>query len=329
MTAPLLYVPSPLVEPMAARSAISFRGVVKRFGATFALDVVDVEVALGETVALLGPNGAGKSTAIAIMLGLADPTLGRAITLGLEPRQAVQTGRIGAMLQAGGLPAGVRVGELVDFVRRLYPQPLSRADALTRAGLTELADRQIETLSGGEAQRVRFALAIAGDPDLVFLDEPTVAMDVQARRTFWNDMRRSAAEGRTILFATHYLEEADQVADRIIVLDRGRVVADGTGASIKSAVTGRTVRFTTAVADRARLAALPGVSEVEVRGQRVSLASSDADATVRALLAAGLPVSNLEVVGAGLEEAFLALTRGEEPMSDPQPNPTDRGGPTS
>ncbi len=327
MNAPSLAAPSPLVEPIAAHAAVSFRSVVKRFGATVALDMVDVEVSRGETVALLGPNGAGKSTAIAIMLGLADPTRGRAIILGLEPRHAVQTGRIGAMLQAGGLPAGVRVGELVDFVRRLYPQSLSRADVLTRAGLTELADRQIESLSGGEAQRVRFALAIAGDPDLVFLDEPTVAMDVQARRAFWDDMRRFAAEGRTILFATHYLEEADQVADRIIVLDRGRVVADGTGASIRSAVTGRTVRFTTVVADQARLAALPGVSEVEVRGDRVSLASLDADATVRALLATGVPVSDLEVSGAGLEEAFLVLTRRDELMSDPQPNQPDRGEP--
>jgi ABC-2 type transport system ATP-binding protein len=329
MIAPSLAAPSPSVEPIAADSAISLRGVAKRFGATMALDVVDVDVSRGETVALLGRNGAGKSTAIAIMLGLADPTLGRAITLGLEPRHAVQTGRIGAMLQAGGLPAGVRVGELVDFVRRLYPQPLSRAAALTRAGLTGLADRQIENLSGGEAQRVRFALAIAGDPDLVFLDEPTVAMDVQARRAFWDDMRRFAAEGRTILFATHYLEEADQVADRIIVLDRGRVVADGTGTSLKSAVAGRTVRFTTAAADKAHLAALRGVSQVEVRGDLVSLVSSDADATVRALLTAGLPISNVEVTGAGLEEAFLALTRREELTSDPQPYQPDRGEPTS
>ncbi len=293
-------------------ASVSFDRVTRRFGDTVALDAVDLAIPVGQTVALLGPNGAGKSTAINVMLGLLAPTSGRARTLGLEPRDAVATGRLGAMLQGGGLPTFVRVGELVDFARGIYPHPLSRAAILERAGLASLAGRRVESLSGGEQQRLRFALAIAGDPDLVFLDEPTVAMDVETRRAFWADMRRSAAEGRTILFATHYLEEADQVADRIVVLSRGRIVADGTGASIKAATSTRAVRLTLPGASAEMLSRLPGVTAVERRGDAVSLASTDADATVAALYATGLRVRDLEVTGADLEEAFLALTGPDE-----------------
>ena len=220
------------------------------------------------------------------------------------------------MLQDAGLPAGAAVGDLVEFARRLYPAPLSRDDILSRAGLTELAARRVEGLSGGEAQRVRFALAIAGDPDLVFLDEPTVAMDVETRRAFWDDMRRSAAEGRTIIFATHYLEEADQVADRIVVLDHGRVVADGTGSALKAGVTERSVSFSLEAADRDLLASLDGVRSVEVHGASVRVASDDADATVRALVQAGIPFRDLEVTGADLETAFLSLTARGTPAPD-------------
>ena len=195
-------------------AAVEFDGVSRRFGDVLALDDVRLSIRPGETVALLGPNGAGKSTAIGLMLGLLEPTSGAVSVLGMSPRQAVASGRIGSMLQQTGLPTNVRVGELVDFARRLYPHPLSQAAVLERSGLTALSDRSVDRLSGGESQRLRFAIGIAGDPDLVFLDEPTVAMDVETRRAFWADMRRSASEGRTILFATHYLEEADQVADR-------------------------------------------------------------------------------------------------------------------
>src|SRR5689334_5563795 len=176
-------------------SAVAFDAVGRRFGSTVALDAVSLAIAGGETVALLGPNGAGKSTAIGIMLGLLEPSTGSAQTLGLDPRDAVRSGRVGAMLQTAGLPAAARVGELVDLARALYPDPSPRDAILERAGLTGLVGRRAETLSGGEAQRVRFALAIAGDPDLVFLDEPTVAMDVESRRAFWGDMRRFAEEG--------------------------------------------------------------------------------------------------------------------------------------
>ena len=224
--------------------AVAFDAVSRRFGETQALDAVTLGIATGETVALLGPNGAGKSTAIGIMLGLLEPSTGRASTLAVSPREAVRSGRVGAMLQSAALPAGARVGELVELSRGLYPSPSPRDEILDRAGLTAIAGRRAETLSGGEAQRVRFAFAIAGDPDLVFLDEPTVAMDVEGRRAFWDDMRRFAAEGRTVLFATHYLDEADHVADRILVLDRGRIVGDGSPATLKASVSERTVRFT-------------------------------------------------------------------------------------
>jgi ABC-2 type transport system ATP-binding protein len=295
-------------------TAVAFEGVSRRFGETLALDEVALRIPAGETIALLGPNGAGKSTAISIMLGLLNPTSGTARTLDLEPRVAVRSGRVGAMLQSAGLPPGARVGELVELARALYPSPLSREAVLERAGLTELAGRRVETLSGGESQRVRFAFAIAGDPDLVFLDEPTVAMDVESRRAFWADMRRFAAEGRTVLFATHYLDEADQVADRILVLDRGRIVGDGTPADLKATVTERTVRFAwpEAVDGEARLHALPGVIGVDRHGASIALLSNDADETVRGLVGSGIPFRHLEVAGADLDAAFLALTSTPE-----------------
>ena len=294
-------------------SAVVFDGVTRRFGATTALDDLRLDIGVGETVALLGPNGAGKSTAISIMLGLLAPSAGRATTLGLDPLVAVRSGRVGAMLQAATLPAGARVGELVDLARALYPSPAPRGAILERAGLAALAGRRTDTLSGGEAQRLRFALAIAGDPDLVFLDEPTVAMDVEARRAFWADMRRAALEGRTVLFATHYLDEADGVADRIIVLDHGRIVADGSPAALKASVAERTVRFAASAGDPAaddRLARLPGVRTVTRRGDDVTLACTDADAAVRGLVTTGIAFAHLEVAGADLDAAFLALTTG-------------------
>lgn len=289
-------------------TAVRFEGVTRRFGEVVALDALDLTIDVGETVALLGPNGAGKSTAIGLMLGLLTPTSGTVMTLGMTPREAIASGRIGSMLQQTGLPTGARVGELVAFARQLYPHPLGQTTVLERAGLAALAGRPVENLSGGETQRLRFAIAIAGDPDVVFLDEPTVAMDVETRRAFWADMSRSAADGRTILFATHYLEEADQVADRIIVLDHGRIVADGTGRSIRGRISARTIRFDLPDADPATLARLPGVTEVEVHRQAVRLTSTDADATVRAISSADLPIRDLEVTGADLEAAFLALT---------------------
>jgi ABC-2 type transport system ATP-binding protein len=306
---------SPTRQSTSRPEAVAFEGVSRRFGETVALDDVDVAIAAGETVALLGPNGAGKSTAIAIMLGLLDASAGGARTLGLAPRDAVRSGRVGAMLQSAGLPPGARVGELVGLARALYASPSPRDAILERAGLTALTARRIETLSGGESQRVRFAFAIAGDPDLVFLDEPTVAMDVESRRSFWEDMRRFAAEGRTVLFATHYLDEADQVADRILVLDRGRIVGDGSPAELKATVSERTIRFAWpdgAESDDASLRGLPGVIGVDRHGPSVALLSRDADETVRALVTAGIGFRHLEVAGADLDAAFLALTSTDQ-----------------
>ncbi len=296
---------------MIQQPAVDFDGVSRHFGSTLALDDARFRIGIGETIALLGPNGAGKSTAIGIMLGLLEPGSGNVRVLDLPPRGAVRSGRVGAMLQAATLPVGARVVELVELARGLYPHPLTRDAILERAGLTDLAGRRAETLSGGETQRVRFALAIAGDPDLVFLDEPTVAMDVESRRAFWADMRQFAAEGRTVLFATHYLDEADQVADRIVVLDRGRVVADGSPSELKGAVAERMVRFAAEPGDgawEAVLRDLPGVLAVERHGETVSLRTQDADSTVRALVATDIRFRHLEVMGADLDTAFLALT---------------------
>ncbi len=303
-------------------TAVAFDGVGRRFGDTVALDDVSVGISAGETVALLGPNGAGKTTAIGIMLGLLEPSTGRASTLGMSPHDAIRSGRVGAMLQSAGLPPGARVGELVDLARGLYPAPSPREAILERAGLTALVDRRAETLSGGEAQRVRFAFAIAGDPDLVFLDEPTVAMDVEARRAFWDDMRRFAAEGRTVLFATHYLDEADHVADRIVVLDHGRIVGDGSPAELKATVTERVVRFGLLDADPTAdttLGALPGVLRLERHGTSLSLLTADADATVRALVTGEVAFRHLEVAGADLDAAFLALTSDDPRGARPSP----------
>jgi len=291
--------------------AVEFRGVTKDFGTSRAVDGIDLTLRAGEMVALLGPNGAGKSTSVSLMLGLRQPSTGTVRVFGGPAETAVKAGRVGAMLQTGGLVPNVRVVELVDFVRGLYPKPRPLDEVLEAAGCAEFARRQVERLSGGQAQRVRFAMAIAGDPELLFLDEPTTGFDVDTRRRFWKAIREFAAGGRTVVFATHYIEEADAVADRIVVLQHGRVVADGTAAAIKAHTGGRIVRFVLPRADRVHLAGLPGVTGVEVEGERVRLRTADSDATVRAAIKADLPLHDLEIGGADLEEAFLALVHAD------------------
>ncbi len=292
-------------------NAITFTGVSKSFGAVRAVETLDLEIGIGETVALLGPNGAGKSTSLGMPLGLIRPSAGSVRVFGDPPDAAVRNGMVGAMLQNGALVAGLTVRELVEFVRTLYPEPLPATEILALAGLTGLAKRRADQLSGGQAQRVRFALAIAGAPRLLVLDEPTAAMDVESRRSFWTSMREYAAGGRTILFATHYLEEADENADRVIVIAKGRVVADGNAQQIKAAAGGRTIRFTIGDQPMAGFDTLPGVTGVEVRGGSVQLRTSDSDQTVRALYASDINVRDLEVKGADLEDAFVSLTGGE------------------
>jgi ABC-2 type transport system ATP-binding protein len=301
-----------------AGPAVAFRDVVKVYnGRVTALDHVSFDIARGETVALLGPNGAGKSTAIDTMLGLRPPTSGQVRVLGMTPADAAAAGKIGGMMQTGGLPEGARVSELIGLFRQLYqgrrsPAACDQADLLRLAGLTELAGRRVEQLSGGQAQRVRFALALAGRPELLFLDEPTAALDVEARRSFWQSVRTIAGQGTTVLFATHYLDEADANASRIIVVSHGRVLADGTPAQIKAYTSVRTIRFSTPAPDTSVLLGLPGASDVSADGDAVTIRSGDADATLPALYALASPVRGLEVGGGGLEEALLALTGDDD-----------------
>jgi ABC-2 type transport system ATP-binding protein len=292
-------------------NAITFAAVTQRFGGVTAVDAVDLEIEAGRTVALLGANGAGKSTSIALMLGLTRPTTGNVRIFDETPDAAVAAGAVGAMLQDGALVPGLTVRETVDFVRGLYPDPLPLAEVLELTGLTDIARRRTTRLSGGQARRVDVALAIAGGPRLLILDEPTTALDVEARRAFWTAMRSYAGAGRTVLFATHYLEEADENADRIVVLARGGVAADGTPAQIKSMVGGATVSFTLGTQSVAGLDLLPGVNGVRITGETAALTTLDPDATVQALYRTDLTVRDLRVTGADLEDAFLALT-GEQ-----------------
>lgn len=286
---------------------MSFTGAVKTFGAVRAVAGIDLDVACGETVALLGRNGAGKSTAISLLLGLNEPDGGSVALFGGSPQEAVRAGRVGAMLQDTRPVSRVTVQELVSFVAGRYPAPLPVAETLRLAGVEELAGRRADRLSGGQAQRVRFALALAGDPALIVLDEPTAALDVEARHAFWESMRAYALRGHTVLFSTHYLEEADAHADRIVVLDRGRLVADGTGEELRRSAGGGLVAFDLAGRGTEGLALLPGVVAVEVRGDRARLRTDDPDATVIALAELGA-IRGLEVAPASLDDAFLALT---------------------
>jgi ABC-2 type transport system ATP-binding protein len=298
--------------PLGGEVALRFDGVVRRYGKHLALNHLTFAVRRGETLALLGPNGAGKSTTISLLLGLLRAHDGTVEVLGTTARDAVAQGRVGAMLQTGsgnGLPPGVKVGEALALVRRLYRDPAPFDTTVERAGIGPFVGCRTNQLSGGEAQRVRFALAIAGDPELVFLDEPTVAMDVDGRRTFWRMMRQFGQEGRTIVFATHHLEEADQIADRVIVINHGRVVADGPGATLKAAVAARHLRFVVTDPEPERYDRLEGVTDVEICGSGVTLVSLDADATARDLVRSNIAFRDLEVTGACLEDAFIALTQ--------------------
>jgi ABC-2 type transport system ATP-binding protein len=272
---------------------------------------VDIAIAPGETVALLGPNGAGKSTTVDMMLGLLRPDSGSVSLFGMTPDQAVKAGAVGAMLQVGAVLKDLSVRELITMMASLYPKPLSVDEVITLAGIGDLIGRKSTRLSGGQTQRLRLAVALVSNPDLLVLDEPTAAMDVESRREFWATMRQFAASGKTVLFATHYLEEADTYADRVVVMARGRVVADGPATEIKAAVGTRTIRLTLPAADAAALAGLPGVVDVGVRGEAVLLTCADSDAALRALLPAYPDARDIEVSGAGLEEAFVRLTSEE------------------
>jgi ABC-2 type transport system ATP-binding protein len=291
---------------------VTFENVSKHYGRLRAVEGLSLDLHAGETVALLGPNGAGKSTSLDMLLALRKPTSGRIRMFGGDPYHAVKSGRVGAMLQSGGLMPEVTVRDLVELVTKLHPNPEPVATTLKRAGITQFADQRADRLSGGQTQRVRFALAICGKSELIVLDEPTAAMDVETRRLFWNSMKEEVAAGRTLLFATHYLEEADQAADRILVINRGRLLADGTPAEIKARAGAKRLSFRLDKVDEPFLLGLPGLVNLEVRHDVVQIQSSDSDATLYAIIDAGYRPREIEVSSLGLEQAFLAITAEDD-----------------
>ncbi|GAA1974014.1 ABC transporter ATP-binding protein [Kitasatospora viridis] len=299
----------------------AFRQVSKSYGKVKAVNGLDLTLYPGQTVALLGPNGAGKSSSLDLLLGLREPDQGSVTLFGGTPRAAIEAGRVGAMLQSGGLMTDVKVGELVKLACDVHPRGHKPAEVMHEAGLEEIADRRVDKLSGGQEQRVRFALAVAGANDLIVLDEPTTGMDVSVRQHFWASMRRQADLGRTVLFATHYLEEADSIADRVLVLHRGRLIADGSSAEIKARAGARRVSFELHAADGfvddTLLRALPGLAALDISGpadavRTVRIRATDADAVVAGLYRAGCYPRGLEVTSLGLEQAFLTITEAAE-----------------
>ncbi|MFN2462969.1 MAG: ABC transporter ATP-binding protein [Candidatus Dormibacteria bacterium] len=302
---------SPLSVP-----AVQLEGVHRSFGAVRAVDGIDFHLELGEIAALLGPNGAGKTTTIDMILGFGKPDRGTVRVLGMSPCAAIGRGLVSAVLQTGGLFKDLTVGETVRLTATLFPESRPVGEVLERAGIGAIADRLVGKCSGGQQQRLRFALALLPDPAVMVLDEPTAGMDVEGRRDFWSAIRKDAEHGRTVLFATHYLEEADAYADRIILLRQGRVVADGTGAEVRSLSSGSSVRATLPGADEASLRVLPGVRSVEIRGERVIVQTTDSDAVARHLLTR-TEARDLEIVAQNLEDAFLALTGDDAIGSGP------------
>ncbi len=290
--------------------AVALHGLTKRFGAVTAVDGLDLAIQPGEIVAFLGPNGAGKTSTIDMVLGLSRPDGGTAEVFGMAPRTAVAHGLVTAVMQTGGLLKDLTVAETVELTAALFAHTRPVAEVLQRAGLTEIAGRRVGRCSGGEQQRLRFAMALLPEPELIILDEPTTGMDVEGRREFWSAIRADAERGRTVVFATHYLDETDAYADRIVLVSRGRVVADGTAAQIKALSAGRMVTATwedVGTADALALRRLPGVEDVELRGDTVLVRAADSDAVARHLLTT-TPARDLQITSRGLEDAFLALT---------------------
>ncbi|MBV8931778.1 MAG: ABC transporter ATP-binding protein [Kutzneria sp.] len=300
---------------VSAGAAVHLTGLRKHYGDVRAVDGIDLTISPGEVVALLGPNGAGKSTTVDMLLGLSTPDAGQATIFGRPPAEAVAAGGVGAMLQEGSLLEDATVGETVAMIASLHRAPMPVATALRRAGIEDLASRRCTKLSGGQKQRVRFAVALVCDPDLLVLDEPTAAMDVGTRRGFWQSMREFTDTGRTVLFATHYLDEAEEFADRVVLMRAGQVVADGTVAQVRSVVSGRILRAVVPGATAEQLRLLAGVTGVELRGDQATVDCADSDAAVRALLAGYPRAHDIEITAVGLEEAFLALTSSEEEAS--------------
>ena len=291
----------------ASVPAIELRGLTKSFGTVRAVRGIDLTVQPGEIIAFLGPNGAGKTTTIDLVLGLSKPDDGSVQVYGMEPSAAVRHGLISAVMQTGGLLKDLTIAETLRLTASLFADTRPVSEVLARAGISDLGDRRVGKCSGGQQQRLRFAMALLPDPELLVLDEPTTGMDVTGRRDFWAAIREDAEQGRTVLFATHYLEEADAYADRLVLVSHGEVVADGTASQVKALVSGRTIRATLPDADVDALQGLPGVETVEVRGDSVLIATTDSDAVARHLLSA-TTAHDLEITSRGLEDAFISLT---------------------
>jgi ABC-2 type transport system ATP-binding protein len=293
-------------------AAVDLSGVVKRYGAVTAVDGITLTIRPGEVVALLGPNGAGKTTTVDMLLGLQKPDEGGVEVYGQAPHDAVALGLVSAVMQTGGLLKDYTVEETVRLTAVLFGKPRSAVgEAIDRAGLGDVAGRLVGKCSGGQQQRLRFAMALLPDPELLILDEPTTGMDVAGRHEFWSAIRDDARRGRTVIFATHYLEEADAYADRVVFVRRGRIVADGTSAEVKALASGRTVRATLPGASETSLRDVPGADRVEVRGDTVFVHGNDSDEIARYLLTR-TAARDLEITSRNLEDAFLALTADEE-----------------
>lgn len=291
-----------------AKPVAMLEAVGKKYGATTALDGLTLSLHAGEVVALLGPNGAGKSTAVRLMLGLAGPTSGTVRIFGGDPRNAAARTRVGAMLQVAKVTDTIRVREHIDLFRSYYPKPLAMAEIVRIAQLEGIEGKLFGELSGGQKQRLLFALAVCGNPDLIFLDEPTVGMDIEARRGLWLQIRSLKEHGKTVLLTTHYLEEADALADRVIVINKGHVVSEGTPAEIKKISGGKKIRCATSLTD-GFIQALESVTEVQRGGEYVTVTATNAEAVVRAMLLADQELHGLEIASPALEDAFLELTK--------------------
>ncbi|MBM7569003.1 ABC transporter ATP-binding protein [Paenibacillus sacheonensis] len=292
------------------KAAIQLNGVSKIYKDKKAVDNLTLSIAEGTVVALLGPNGAGKTTTVSMILGLHKPTKGTVKLLGGDPGDARVRDRIGAMLQDVSVIEGLKVGESINLFRSYYERPLDLDYLLKVSNLESEKNKMASSLSGGQQRRLNFALALAGDPEVIFLDEPTVGMDVTSRQLFWETVRAMAGKGRTIVLTTHYLDEADSVADRIVVINNGKIIADGTPGEIKSETTGRMVTFVagpTVTTDA--LHRLPGVTDVEWSGRQVKVFSNDTDALIKALVLENFDMRDIEISTGGLEDAFQALVQ--------------------